>query len=185
MAKPFKVRKTSPDDAAGSAAVRILRTRLREFYSHWPDPDTLPSAEQLHNQRISGKRLRYSSETLRELYPDKLALLIDLLKRQQDLLGTMQDIVTQQAMIASDLARYRRTRANKKKIEALESILAGYSARYAQLFAELENIWRGMSQKQFRQLLRRLVSRPIHRVKKTKAKPELTSATVSAGVQPG
>lgn len=180
MAKPFKVRKTQPDEPAEAAAIRILRTRLREFYSHWPDPDTLPSAEQLHNQRISGKRLRYSAETLRDLYPDRLALLIDLLKRQQDLLGTMQDIVTQQAMIASDLARRRRTRASRKQIEALESILAGYSARYAQLFEELENIWRGMSQKQFRQLLRHLVSRPSHRVKKPKPEPEITAVSVVA-----
>jgi CHAD domain-containing protein len=185
MAKPFKVRKTTPHDPAEAAAVRILRTRLREFYSHWPDPDTLPSAEQLHNQRISGKRLRYSAETLRELFPDKLALLIDLLKRQQDLLGSMQDIVTQQAMIASDLARRRGTSANRKQIEVLESILAGYSARYAELYQELENIWRGMSQKQFRRLLRRLVSRPSHRVRKPKPEPEVTAVTSPAAIQHG
>ena len=184
MARPLKIRKVSPDDPAEATAVRILRTRLREFFSHWPDPDMLPSAEQLHNQRISGKRLRYSAETLRELYPDKLALLIDLLKRQQDLLGQMQDIVTQQAMISSDLARRRRTRAGRRQIETLESLLAGYSTRYAELFADLENIWRGMTQKQVRRLLRRLGSRPINKVKRATVESGLSVAAATVPAAP-
>ena len=184
MAKPFKVKKVSPEDPAEASAIKILRTRLREFYSHWADPNTLPSAEQLHNQRISGKRLRYSAETLRELYPDKLALLIDLLKRQQDLLGEMQDIVTQQAMISTDLARRRRTGASRRQIETLESLLAGYSARHAELFADLENIWRGMTQKQVRRLMRSLVSRPVNRVKKPKVGSELTASAGATSAPP-
>ena len=184
MAKPFKVKKTSPDDAAEFAAARILKTRLREFYSHWPDPDEPPNAEQLHNQRISGKRLRYSAETLRDLYPDRLALLIDLLKRQQDLLGSMQDIVTQQAMISTDLARRRRT-ASRTQIATLESLLIGYNSRHSELFTDLLDIWRGMTQKQFRQLLRRIVSRPNNHVKKARPEAELTAAASTVAVPSG
>ncbi|MEP7270447.1 MAG: CHAD domain-containing protein [Acidobacteriota bacterium] len=169
MAKPRKVRKLLPDEPAESAAVRILRTRLGEFYSHWPDPDQQPNPEELHNQRISGKRLRYSAETLRGLYPDHLALLIDLLKRQQDLLGAMQDVVTQRAMIASDLARRRRTQGRRDEIAGLEAMLAAYNERHSRLFRELEDIWRGMSTKQFRSLLKRIVSRPVKRVRKSDA----------------
>lgn len=171
MAKPFKIKKTTPDDPPQTAAIRILETRLDEFFSHWPDPDELPSAEQLHNQRISGKRLRYSAETLREFYPDHLALLIDLLKRQQDLLGSIQDVVTQKAMIASDLARRRRRRASRTTIVALESMLSAYGERHNRLFAELEDIWRGMTQNRFRSLLKRLVSRPLKRPGKTPEPP--------------
>ncbi len=163
MAKPFKVKRISSDDRAEAAAVRILRTRVREFYSHWPDPDELPSEEQLHNQRISGKRLRYSAEMVRDLYPDRLALVIDLLKRQQDLLGSIQDVVTQRSMIAADLARRRRISAGRSQIVALESMLASYADRYASLFAELVDIWRGLTQKQLRAALKRLVSRPANR----------------------
>ena len=176
MAKPFKVKKTSPDDSAEIAAVRILKTRLREFYSHWPDPDEPPSAEQLHNQRISGKRLRYSAETVRDLYPDRLALLIDLLKRQQDLLGSMQDIVTQQAMISTDLSRRRGSRASRTQIATLESLLSGYNSRHSQLFTDLVDIWRGMTQKQFRDLLKRIVSRPSNLAKKRRPEADLTAA---------
>src|SRR5262245_48432956 len=102
MAKPLKVKKISPTDRIDKAAIRILRTRLKEFYSHWPDPNSEPTPEDLHNLRISGKRLRYSAESLRELYPDQLALLIDILKRSQDLLGSYQDCIVQRTIIDED-----------------------------------------------------------------------------------
>src|SRR5215510_16072370 len=108
MAKPLKITKISLNDRPDKAARRILRTRIKEFYSCWPDPDHTPTLEQLHNLRISGKRLRYSAESLRELYPDRLALMIDLLKRSQDILGEIQDCVTQRRMIEAYLARMRR-----------------------------------------------------------------------------
>lgn len=160
MARPLKIRKVSPADPATRAAVRILRTRLRELYSHWPDPEELPTPEQLHDQRISGKRLRYSAETLRDLYPDRLALLIDLLKRQQDLLGLIQDCVTQRGIVATDLARRRSAHPRRDEISALEALLTKYDERQAALFADLRDIWRGMTRRRFRAVLRDLVSRP-------------------------
>lgn len=160
MAKPFKIKGVSPSDPPQIAAERILRRRLSEFYSHWPDPSETPTAEQLHNQRISGKRLRYSAETLREFYPDHLALMIDLLKRQQDLVGEMQDCVTQRASIAADLARRRRLRAKREEIAGLESLLAQYDLRHGELFSQLEDIWIGMTSKRFRSLLKKSVSQP-------------------------
>src|SRR5262244_1868680 len=99
MAKPLKIKKISSEDRPQIAAKRIMRTRIKEFYTHWNDPDRMPTAEQLHNLRISGKRLRYSAESLRELYPDRLALLIDILKRSQDLLGEIQDCGTQRGVV--------------------------------------------------------------------------------------
>ncbi|MBX3276380.1 MAG: CHAD domain-containing protein [Acidobacteria bacterium] len=161
MARPFKIRKVLPSDRASRAAVRILRTRLREFYSHWPDAEETPTPEQLHNQRISGKRLRYSAETVRDLYPDRLALLIDLLKRQQDTLGLIQDCVTQRAMVAVDLARRRNLRARRDEIAALEALLAKYDERQAALFTDLRDIWRGMTRRRFRATLKDLVSHPV------------------------
>lgn len=107
MAKGLKIRKLSSDDRSTVAAVRIMRTRLREFFSHWPNFKKKPTSAQLHALRISGKRLRYSAESLRELYPDRLALLLNLLRQVQDVLGEMQDYETQRAVIADDLARWQ------------------------------------------------------------------------------
>jgi hypothetical protein len=159
MAKPLKIKKVSPDAEVEKAAVRILRTRTKEFYSHWPDPDTAPTLEQLHDLRISGKRLRYSAENLREFYPDRLALLIDLLKRFQDLTGDIQDCVTQREMIEKDLARLRRRNPQSNQIAALEKIVSEYGQRQSAMFAQFHEIWRGMTMNEFRESLKAMTSR--------------------------
>ncbi len=159
MAKPLKIKKVSPDDGVDKAAVRVLRTRTKEFYAHWPDPDTAPTLEQLHDLRISGKRLRYSAENLRELYPDRLALLIDLLKRFQDLTGDIQDCVTQREMIEKDLARLRRRNPHSGQIAALEKIISEYGQRQSMMFAQFHEIWRGMTLSEFRESLKAMTSR--------------------------
>ena len=164
MAKPFKIRKISPDDQQGKAARRILRTRIKEFYSCWPDPDHPPTLEELHNLRISGKRLRYSAESLRELYPDRLALLIDMLKLVQDILGEIQDCVTQRGLIEASISRMRRRTPRNGQIAALEKIASDYEQRQSTLFTKFHETWRGMTMGEFRASLKAMVSR----VKKTK-----------------
>jgi CHAD domain-containing protein len=159
MAKPLKIKKISPDDRLEKAARRILRTRIKEFYSCWPDPDIRPTAEQLHNLRISGKRLRYSAEGLRELYPDRLALLIDMLKVAQDRLGEIQDCVTQRELIEAFLARMRRRNPQSDQIAALEKIISEYDRRQSTLFTQFHETWRGMTMDEFRASLKAMVSR--------------------------
>jgi hypothetical protein len=158
MAKPLRIKNISPVDSVEKGAVRILRRRIKEFYSHWPSPDIQPTLEQLHNLRISGKRLRYSAESLRDFYPDRLALLIDLLKRNQDLLGDLQDCVTQRAMIEIDLDRLRRRRPDSDQVAALEKICAEYEERQSTLFSQFSEIWRGMTIKEFRASLKAMIS---------------------------
>jgi hypothetical protein len=164
MARPLKIRKISPDDRQEKAARRILRTRIKEFYSCWPDPDLTPTLEELHNLRISGKRLRYSAESLRELYPDRLSLLIDLLKLVQDILGEIQDCVTQRGLIEASIARMRRRTPQNGQIAALEKIASEYERRQSTLFTQFHETWRGITMGAFRASLKAMVSR----VKKTK-----------------
>jgi hypothetical protein len=159
MAKPLKIRKISPDDRPEKAARRILRTRIKEFYSCWPDPDHTPTPEQLHDLRISGKRLRYSAESLRELYPDRLTLLIDMLKRSQDLLGEIQDCVTQLGLVEASIARMRRRTPQNGQIAALEKIASEYEQRQSTLFTQFHETWRGMTIGEFRASLKAMVSR--------------------------
>jgi hypothetical protein len=169
VAKPLKIRKISPDSRPETAAKRILRTRIKEFYSYWPDPSRLPTMEQLHDLRISGKRLRYSAESLRELYPDNLTLMIDLLKRSQDLLGEIQDCVTQRSMIEAYLARMRRRAPQNDQIIALENIISEYERRQSMLFTQFHETWRGMTMNEFRESLKAMVSR----AKKTRRKQDI------------
>ncbi len=159
MARPLKVRKISPGDRPEIAAKRILRTRIKEFYSCWPDPDRKPTPEQLHNLRISGKRLRYSAEILRDLYPDRLALIIDTLKRSQDQLGAIQDCVTQRRIVEKYLDRMRRRKPQDDQIGALEKIVSEYEARQAKLYRYFHATWRGMTVNEFRESWNVMVSR--------------------------
>ncbi len=160
MAKPLKIKKVSPTDRIDKTAVRILRTRLKEYYSHWPDPDRTPTPEKLHDMRISGKRLRYSAESLRALYPDQLALLIELLKRGQDLLGDIQDCVVQRSMIADDLNRLRQRKHDSNHIPILESLISEFDQHQTQLFTQFHNIWRGMMADEFRHSLKKMFTNP-------------------------
>ncbi len=164
MAKPLKIKNVLPESPMAKAAVRILRRRLKEFYSHWPDADLIPTLEQLHNMRISCKRLRYSAEALRDLYPDRLAFLIDLLKRSQDLLGEIQDCVTQRSIIEADLQRLRQRNPQSSDIAVLENIIAEYQTRYSLLFTPYREIWQGMRSVAVRKCLKSMYSglRPIH-----------------------
>ncbi len=159
MARPLKIRKISPDDPPNDGAKRILRTRIKEFFSHWSNPDRTPTLEQLHDLRIAGKRLRYSAESLRELYPDRLALLIDLLKRGQDQLGDIQDCVTQRDMIEKEMARMRRRNPQNEQIAVLEKISSEYDQRQSLLLAQFHETWRGMRMEEFRNSLKAMVSR--------------------------
>jgi CHAD domain-containing protein len=161
MAKPLKVKKVSPSDDGRAAAVRIMRTRLAEFYSHHLHPHQTPTPAQLHDLRISGKRLRYSAESLRVFYPDQLALLIDLLKRLQDVLGEMQDCETQRAVVETDLARRQRRQSNESEIAALQRLAEHYRQRHAILFPSFSNLWHGLTRKKFRASLKAMISRPI------------------------
>lgn len=173
MAKPLKVKKLAPDDAAREAAARILRTRLKEFFSHWRDLDAQPTGEQLHNLRISGKRLRYSAEALRDFYPDRLALLLDLLKRVQDALGEVQDYEAERRTLATEVRRLearlrRESQASKLKsvkslkgeIAALRAMLDDGRRKQDKLFAAFSRLWRGLSHKKMRATLRHVISRP-------------------------
>ena len=159
MSKPLKVKKVSAADPVQTTAVKILQTRLKEFYSHWADPQQTPTLKQLHNLRISGKRLRYSAEQLRDLFPDRLALLIDLLKRGQDLLGEIQDCVTQRGVIETELIQLRRRKPYHPEIVALENLLADYGQKQSLLFGQFREIWMGMALPEFRAGLSAMISR--------------------------
>src|SRR5262249_16117341 len=143
MAKPFKVKKLNPDDPPPKAAKEILGTRLKEFYSQWPDPYQIPTLNKLHNLRISGKRLRYSAETLRIFYSDRLSVLIELLKRGQDLLGDIQDCRTQRDDLEKDLLRLKKRKPKSDQLPILENLIRGYDQRQTVLFEQFREIWIG------------------------------------------
>lgn len=160
MAKARKIKQVAPADAIQATAAKVLRTRLAEFFSHWSDPAHTPTAQQLHDLRIAGKRLRYSAEQVRELYPDRLTLLIELLRLTQDLLGEVQDSVTRRALIAADLERLRRRQPDSRDIPALEKVCAEFEQKQTALYAQFREIWQGLTQGKLRKSLKAMTAPP-------------------------
>src|SRR5262249_46298751 len=122
---------------------------------------TTATPEIVHSTRISGKRLRYSAESLRLLYRDRLALLVELLRRQQDSMGKFQDAVSQRKAIETELARRVRRRAGEPELEALGRLIEGYREKEESLYEELSLVWRGVSTKKFRASLKSMLSKAV------------------------
>lgn len=160
MAKPFKIKRLTTDSPMTAAAERILRTRLKEYYSHIQPGLSDPTPEQLHSLRISGKRLRYTADSLRHLYPDQLEMIIDMLKRVQELLGEIQDCIVFSKMIEEDLKRLRKRNPESADIATLKKLVLDYRQRHSVLTRQFLNLWQGMSHKLIRKSMRRMVAAP-------------------------
>jgi CHAD domain-containing protein len=161
LAKAYKIKKLRSDDSAQKAAARILRKRLKEYFDRWANPAVTPTARELHDLRISGKRLRYSAEAFRDYYPDRLALLIQLLKDAQDLLGNIQDFATQRQLLLRELMRAQRKSPRSAEAGALRRLIADQERLQAELHEQFAQLWRGLSEKNFRKQLKTMVSQPL------------------------
>lgn len=161
MAKPLKIKKLATTVPPHKAARRILRTRLKEYFAIWRDLDQRPSETQLHDLRISGKRLRYTAETFREFFPDRLSLMIELLKRGQDLLGEIQDYRSQREELKRDLSRLKKRRPQSAEAKALERIILGFEPQMNALYVQFEEIWRGLSAPKLRKSMKAMISDPL------------------------
>jgi CHAD domain-containing protein len=101
------------------------------------------SAEQLHRLRIVGKKLRYTAEFFRGLYPKKRTTkFIDTLVDLQDWLGSFND-----AAVSCQLSRLLeeriRVRENEYMARFATDLIAGWQAAHTKRrTAEFASIWR-------------------------------------------
>ncbi len=91
MAKPQKIIGINPKQSFRENASIILPQKVEEVYS-WEqfirDPER---REELHNMRISIKRLRYTMEFFAENYDKHFTDLIETIIELQDILGDIHD----------------------------------------------------------------------------------------------
>ena len=81
-------------DAQGSVmenARAIARVRVDEFYSWEQYVDSAYSVHELHNLRITAKRLRYTLELFANSFSDDVTSIIEEVTRVQDELGALHD----------------------------------------------------------------------------------------------
>jgi CHAD domain-containing protein len=91
MAKPAPLEGLDPEASVLDSARRILPIRLDEVYAHADAVDNPAAAEQHHDMRIAAKRLRYTMETFRPIFPREFKLLIKQVRQLQDILGRVHD----------------------------------------------------------------------------------------------
>src|SRR5262249_49138718 len=95
----------------------------------------------------------------RLLYRDRLALLVELVIKEQDLMGRFQDAISQRTAIETELARRVRRMAGEEEQEALGRLIAGDREKEESLYEELALVWRGVATKKFRASLKSMISK--------------------------
>lgn len=103
MTKAWPVGRLDPDAPLELNARRILRVRVGELYSWEPIVANPLATTELHNMRISAKRLRYTLELFTSVFGDGGSRQIERVKALQEQLGNLHDLDVRIALIANEL----------------------------------------------------------------------------------
>lgn len=187
MARAWKVTGLRPEMSLRTVARRVLGVRIAEVYSFAPFIHDPARVTDLHNMRISAKRLRYTLEIFRSCYPPPVENLLDQVKGLQELLGEIHDAdvlvpVLQErlASIAAEedavlLAQLHAEDNEAARLAAIQAALAprpndrrvGIAAllgrtlhRRRQRYAQFLDLWTRLETGGFRQQLEGLIRPP-------------------------
>ena len=112
------------------SALRALNKRLIEILAHGKRLDTL-SVEQLHEIRISVKKIRYGTEFFQTVLPKRRATkLASILKDLQDSLGHLNALVVAEQIVGQLAAAVKNTKASSS-IAAAGMMVIAYHRRAA------------------------------------------------------
>lgn len=187
MSRAWKVKKLDPDAPLGENARRILAVRVGECWSWEPIIDDDHHIDLLHQLRISAKRLRYTLELFRDVFGETGERNIERIRRMQDVLGQLHDVIVRIALIEDELRGLELEQsmrlsqslagAQPKELPALAAaafrpppddprrglihlLSRQYAARNAKL-AEFRALWRELRELGMRAELARLSSMPL------------------------
>lgn len=137
-------------DLAGS----IIWQRYEALRAHEVRLDLRANAsndsEELHETRISGKRLRYVLEMFAEALGPRIDQALDTLKEFQDHLGSLQDIAVAQAYVAA-------LDTPEEDRGALDAYTANRESERAALLADLPRLWDKLMSATYRRRLMELI----------------------------
>ena len=103
MSRAWPVDNLDPDAPLAVNARRILRVRAGEFYSYEPAVSDPTATTELHDLRISAKRLRYTLELFASVFGDEGKRQIDRVKAAQEALGLLHDLDVRIALVQDEL----------------------------------------------------------------------------------
>jgi hypothetical protein len=104
MSRAWPVEGIVPEASLATNARRILAVRIAEFYSYAPIVVLETATEELHNLRISAKRLRYTLELFRAVFGESGERQIERVKAIQEELGNLHDADVRIALILNELS---------------------------------------------------------------------------------
>lgn len=105
MSRPWPVTDIDPEDSLAANARRILAVRMAEYYAHALIVPLESAVDELHQLRISAKRLRYTLEIFRAVFGDSGETQIERVKAIQEDLGAIHDHDVRIVLIEGELSR--------------------------------------------------------------------------------
>jgi CHAD domain-containing protein len=126
MSKAWPDENLNPKDPLDVNARRILRVRVGEYYSYEPIVSDPIATTDLHNLRISAKRLRYTLELFAGIFGDDGKRQTDRAKAVQEALGNLHDLDVRIALISDELAEVTR----EKVVELNHAFLTSNPSTY-------------------------------------------------------
>ena len=153
MAKPQKIIGLNPKHSFRQNARIVLPQRVEEVYS-WEQYIKNPEfREELHNMRISVKRLRYTMEFFAVNYDNNYSDFLDIIIDLQDILGDIHD----NDVVLDTLIDYKNSCESNELCGVNTLILNTQNNRISDYEAFL-NKWKQLSATNFKQKLLEIIA---------------------------
>lgn len=157
MAKAWKIKGVKPQKSYRRNASIILSAKIAEVYS-WDnyigDPENI---EELHNMRISIKRLRYSMEIFSVNYDQKFNESLQIWVDLQKLLGEIHDCDVGQDVLTDYLKVH--SQEGSADILGVNALIQRYRQTREERYQEFLKLWSSLQKEDFRGNLLRIIKK--------------------------
>ena len=157
MAKAWKVKGVKPQKSYRRNASIILSAKIAEVYSWESYIDDPKNIEELHNMRISIKRLRYSMEFFSINYGQKFDEFLQVWVDLQKLLGEIHDCDVGQDVLTD----YLEDQSQESSADTLgiNALIERYHQIREEKYQEFLKRWSSLQKKDFKENLLRMIKR--------------------------
>ena len=158
MAKARPIIGLDPYAPTGQIARTIVRERLADMYAYAPYIENPEHIQELHDLRITAKRVRYTLEIFADFLPETSKDVVRELAQLQDELGELHDSEVMLALLRQLLQQQQEERAKElpeQELTLLSSTMVQYVLHSASSTALSEKERRGLMEFLQRQERRR------------------------------
>ena len=157
MAKAWKVKGVKPQKSYRRNASIILSAKIAEVYSWESYIDDPKNIEELHNMRISIKRLRYSMEFFSINYGQKFDEFLQVWVDLQKLLGEIHDCDVGQDVLTD----YLEDQSQESSADTLgiNALIERYHQIREDKYQEFLKRWSSLQKEDFKENLLRMIKR--------------------------